>query len=73
MVNVKQFLDFMAQMDWEGGIEGIINHGFDTSGDQVLDDLLDQVDSLLQETNARIDSIYKKHKEEIDKLEENYP
>lgn len=69
MVNVKQFVDFLGQMDWEGGVEGIVRHGFDTSGDVILDDLLDQVDSMLQEINSRIDLLNKRHKEEIDKLQ----
>lgn len=69
MTDVKQFADFLDQMDWEGGVEAIVCHGFDTSGDQLLDDLLGQVDYLLQGIRIRIDTLSNEHREEIDRLQ----
>lgn len=69
--DIKKFKEFERQMEWEGGIEGIVRHGRDdTTGFSALDTLLEQMESILQEIDGTMDNIYTAYKTELDALEE---
>lgn len=63
MTDVKKFHEFMQQMDWEGGYEGIVNHGFDGTGDGKLDNLMEELEAILEEIQSRVSKLISEHGE----------
>lgn len=59
MADVKKLKDFAQQMDWEGGWDGITRHGHDGSGDDKLDNLLEQLEVVLNALDNRWDELNK--------------
>lgn len=57
MTDVKKFHEFMQEMEWEGGLEGIILHGHDGSGDAELDDCLEHVELAINMARRRISKL----------------
>lgn len=66
MTDVKLFAKFYHAMDWEGGLEGIIRHGFDETGDPPLDNILEQLEGWLNAADLRISEIMHEHGDEVD-------
>lgn len=65
-----KFMEFMDQMDWEGGIEGIIRHGHDTTGFADLDDAMARVQQALDKVDSLINDVCDKYNTEIESLRE---
>lgn len=65
-IDVKKFAEFYGHMDWEGGLEGIVRHGHDGSGDAKLDTLLEKLEVLLEQTDAHLQAIWATYRPEIE-------
>lgn len=54
MTDVKKFHEFMQLMDWEGGYVAIIEHGFDGTGDDKLDGLMEELEAAYEAVQSRV-------------------
>ena len=71
MTDVKVFAELYHAMDWEGGLEGIVRHGFNTSGDDELDVILDQLEVLIEKADARIRKLMGAHGDDVEEFGDN--
>lgn len=66
MTNIKRYAGWLAKMDYEGGIEGMIKHsGGGNTGDVELDGITMQIDELLQDARMRMDQLQDMYGPEI--------
>ena len=73
MTDVKQFAEFYFAVDWEGGLEGIVRHGFRTSGDEELNKILAELEWALNAADRRIEQIMNEHGDEVMEIQDNDP
>lgn len=64
--NIEQFVEWYDWMDNEGGIEGIIRHGHNGTGDNLLDYLLENLEMWLDKVDTRINKIHTDYRDQID-------
>lgn len=65
--DVKAYVEFLHGMEWEGGLEGIVSHGFSTTGDAKLDTILYKLDMLMAQARVRMNTIEAEHQAEIER------
>lgn len=65
MTKGQQFAEWYWRMDWEGGVSDLVQKGEYDSGDDKLDAMLDELDSLLTRINERINVLEEKYKNEV--------
>ena len=65
MTKGQQFAEWYRKMDWEGGVAELVQYGDYDSGDLPLDNLLDELNSLLQAINSRINELVKKYGDDM--------
>ena len=63
-----QFKNFLAKMEWEGGITGLLEWGDLDSGDDELNEQMGSVREAIENVEARIEDL--KEEYEIDDEEE---
>lgn len=62
MTDIKQYANWYAHMDHEGGIESIIRHGYNGgTGDFELDGYLAHIKDLLGRVDHRMRTIERQH------------
>lgn len=69
--DVKKFAEFYAIMDWEGGLEAVIRHGHDSTGDATLDSLMSRLETALDRADAHISELFNSNKEAVEAEMEN--
>lgn len=70
-IDIKQFKEFCDQMEWEGGLEGIVRHGHDSTGDVELDSMLENLEMWLSKADGRIRHILETHRVDLEASEED--
>lgn len=67
MTNKAQlFNEWLQQMDWEGGYEGLARHGHEDSGVPRINSLMGELEFILRELDNEVNKATEKYRDELD-------